>query len=129
MSMIPEEWGEPDSRAGLVYDVLWFVLAILVFGFLAYFKPFSIDVTATPRRLLEAGTLGVVLGSAISFMSIQEWYREFWADQRHRFVAIFGVVMGVQVGVMLVPAWTILTMLATFITVIPTRLYVYLRTT
>lgn len=128
MPVLPDEWGQPDSFPGLIHDVLWAVLAILVFGALAYFEPFSIHVTATPGQLSGAGALGISLCVAVSYLFFEsEQYREVWSGDRHRFGALFVVAMGVQVGLMVVSTWTVLTLLATFLTAIPIRLYVYVR--
>ena len=69
MSVIPTEWGEPDSRSGVYYELLWIGLAVVVLGALAYWEPFSITVSITPQRLVGATILGVVLSIAVTYGS------------------------------------------------------------
>lgn len=129
MSVIPDEWGEPDSRAGTFYDVLWATVALVSFGTLAYFEPFSIAVVITPFRFVGLTALGVSLGFVVSYVSFtNNRYREFWATERYRFAGLFLLIVGGQVGIALIPTWTILTLFITFLTAIPIRLCVYLRT-
>jgi len=129
MSAIPTEWGEPDSRSGVYYDLLWMGLAVVVLGALTYWKPFSITVSITPQRLAGATILGVVLGIAVTYGSfVNERFQRLWADFRIRFAGLFVLIMGGQLGLAVAPTWTILTMLATFLTLIPLRVAIYLRT-
>ena len=129
MSVIPTEWGEPDSRPGVYYDLLWIGLAVVVFGALAYWEPFSITVSITPQRLFGATILGVVLGIAVTYGSfVNERYQRLWADGRIRFAGLFAIIMGGQLGLAVAPTWTVLTMLVTFSTLIPLRVAIYLRT-
>jgi hypothetical protein len=128
MSVIPAEWSEPDSRPGLYYDLFWMGLAVVVFGALAYLEPFYITVSSTPRRLAGATILGVVLASTMTYGSFgSERLQRLWAEFRLRFVGMFVIAMGVQLGLAVAPAWTVLTALATFVTLIPLRVVIYLR--
>ncbi|SEH53803.1 hypothetical protein SAMN05192561_105101 [Halopenitus malekzadehii] len=129
MSAIPTEWGEPDSRLGVYYELLWIGLAVVVLAALAYWEPFSITVSITPQRLAGATILGVVLGIAVMYVSfVNERFQRLWADFRIRFISLFVLIMGGQLGLAVAPTWTVLTMLATFLTLIPLRLAIYLRT-
>ncbi|WP_256295976.1 hypothetical protein [Haloarchaeobius salinus] len=129
MSVIPTEWGEPDSRLGLYYELLWIGLAVVVFGALAYWEPFSITVSITPQRLAGATILGVVLGIAVTYGTfVSDRFQGLWADFRIRFAGLFVLIMGVQLGLAVAPTWTVLTMLATFLTLVPLRIAIYLRT-
>ena len=129
MSVIPTEWGEPDSRPGVYYDLLWIGLAVVVLGALAYWEPFSITVSITPQRLAGAMILGIVLGIAVTYGSfVSERYQRLWADGRIRFSGLFVLIMGGQLGLAVAPTWTVLTMLVTFFTLIPLRVAIYLRT-
>lgn len=128
MSAIPTTWGEPDSRPGLCYDLLWTTLAVAVLGAVAYWEPFSIAVSITPTRLLGATAIGGTLGVALTYGSfVSERSQRLWADFRIRFGGLFVLIMGGQVGLAVAPTWTLLTMLVTFLAVIPLRVYVYLR--
>lgn len=128
MSVIPEEWGEADSRSGLLYELLWALLAIVVLGALAYWEPFAIDVTVTPRHLTGSAILGATLGIVVSYLSFgSDRFRAVWKQLKYRSAAIFLVAVGGQLGIMIIPTWTILTLLAVFLTVIPVRLYIYFR--
>ncbi|NKE37323.1 hypothetical protein GWG54_16165 [Natronococcus sp. JC468] len=129
MSVIPTEWGKPDSRPGIYYELLWIGLAVVVLGTLAYWEPFSITISITPQRLASATTLGVILGIAVTYSSfVSERFQRLWADFRIRFAGLFVLSMGVQLGLAVAPTWTVLTMLATFLILIPLRVAVYLRT-
>lgn len=129
MRVFPTEWGEPDSRPDVYYDLLWIGLAVVVFGVLAYWEPFSITVSITPQRLAGATLLGVVLGVAVTYgLFVSERFQRLWADSRIRFAGIFVLIMGGQLGLAVAPTWTVLTMLATFLTLIPLRIAIYLRT-
>jgi len=129
MSVIPTEWGESDSRPGVYYDLLWIGLAVVVFGALAYWEPFTITVSITPQRLAGATILGVVLGIAVKYGSfVSERFQRLWADFRIRFAGLFVLIMGGQLGLAVAPTWTVLTMLAVFLTLIPLRIAIYLRT-
>ena len=128
MSVIPPEWAEPDSRPGLYYELLWIGLAVVVLGALAYWEPFSITVSITPQRLAGATILGVVLGIAVMYGGfVNERFQRLWADSRIRFVGLFVLILGVQLGLAVAPASMVLTMLATFLTLIPLRVAIYLR--
>ncbi|ELY63528.1 hypothetical protein C492_07015 [Natronococcus jeotgali DSM 18795] len=156
MSVIPTEWGKPDSRPGIYYELLWIGLAVVVLGTLAYWEPFSITISITPQRLASATTLGVILGIAVTYSSfvserfqrlwadfrlgvilgiavtyssfVSERFQRLWADFRIRFAGLFVLSIGVQLGLAVAPTWTVLTMLATFLILIPLRVAVYLRT-
>jgi len=129
MSVVPTEWGEPDSRLGLYYDLLWGGLAVVVFGALAYWEPFTITVPITPQRLAGTTILGVVLAIGLMYGSfVSERLQRLWANVRIRFAGLFVLIMGCQLGLAVAPAWTVLTMLATSLTLIPLRVAIYRRT-
>ena len=129
MSVIPTEWGEPDSRPGVYYDLLWIGLAVVVLGAFAYWEPFSITVSITPQRLAGTTILGMGLGIAVTYGSfVSERFQRLWADDRIRFAGLFVLIMGGQFGFAVAPTWTVLTMLVTFFTLIPLRIAIYLHT-
>lgn len=129
MSVSPSEWGEPDSRPGVYYELLWAGLAVVVFGAVAYWEPFSITVSITPQRLAGATILGVVLSVAMTYGSfVSERFQRLWANFRIRVIGLFVLIMGGQLGLAVAPTWTVLTTLATFLTFIPLRVAIYLRT-
>ncbi|ELY54268.1 hypothetical protein C492_16493 [Natronococcus jeotgali DSM 18795] len=129
MPVIPTEWGEPDSRPDIYYELLWIGLAVVVLGTLVYWEPFLITISITPQRLAGATTLGVILGIAVTYSSfVSERFQRLWANFRIRFAGLFVLSMGVQLGLAVAPTWTVLTMLATFLILIPLRVAVYLRT-
>ncbi|CDK40017.1 MULTISPECIES: hypothetical protein [unclassified Halorubrum] len=128
MTVVPTEWSEPDSRLGVYYELLWIGLAILGFGAVAYWEPFSITVSITPQRLAGATTLGVALGIAVTYGSfVSERSQRLWENSRIRFAGLFIFVMGVQLGLNVAPTWTVLTMLALLFTLIPLRVAIYFR--
>lgn len=129
MTVIPTEWREPDSRPGLYYELLWTALAVAVLGAIAAWEPFSMTVDVTPTRLLGSLALGAVLASGLTYVSFgNERTRQLWSDFRIRFVALFVLIMGGQLGLDVAPTWTLLTGLATFLAYVPLRLLVYRRT-
>ena len=129
MSVVPTEWGEPDSRPGTYYDLLWTGVAVVVVGTVVYWEPFSLTVFVTAQRLTGATILGVGLGIAVTYGSfVSERYQRLWADFRIRFTGLFILIMTGQLGLAVAPTWTLLTMLATLLTLIPLRVLVYLHT-
>ena len=128
MLVILPEWAEPDSRPGLYYELLWIGLAVVVLGALAHWEPFSITVSITPKRLAGETILGVVLGIAVMYIGfVNERFQRLWADSRIRFVGLFVLIMGVQLGLAVAPTWMVLMMVATFLTLLPLRVAIYLR--
>ena len=128
MLVILPEWAEPDSRPGLYYELLWIGLAVVVLGALAHWEPFSITVSITPQRLAGETILGVVLGIAVMYIGfVNERFQRLWADSRIRFVGLFVLIMGVQLGLAVAPTWMVLMMVATFLTLLPLRVAIYLR--
>jgi hypothetical protein len=129
MTVVPTEWSEPDSRLGVYYELLWIALAIVGFGALAFWELFSITVSITPQRLSGATILGVTLGIAVTYGSfVSERFQRFWENSRIRFAGLFIFIMGVQLGLNVAPTWTVLTMLALLLTLIPLRVAIYLHT-
>jgi len=129
MTVVPTEWSEPDSRLGTYYDLLWTGLAIVALGAVVYWEPISITVSITPQRLAGATILGVTLGIAVTYGSfVSERFQRLWETSRIRFAGLFVFVMGGQLGLNVVPTWTVLTMLAFLLTLIPLRVVIYFRT-
>ncbi|SEP34602.1 hypothetical protein SAMN05216388_11131 [Halorientalis persicus] len=129
MSVIPTEWGEPDSRPGVYYDLFWTGLAVVVFGAVAYWEPFSITVSITPQRLAGATILGMILSAALTYGSfVSKRLQQLWANFRIRFVGLFLLIMAGQLALAVAPTWTVLTLLVAFLTFIPLRVAIYLRT-
>jgi len=129
MTVVPTEWSEPDSRLGVYYELLWIALAIVGFGALAFWELFSITVSITPQRLSGATILGVTLGIAVTYGSfVSERFQRLWETSRIRFAGLFIFIMGVQLGLNVAPTWTVLTMLALLLTLIPLRVAIYLHT-
>ena len=129
MTVVPTEWSEPDSRLGTYYDLLWTGLAIVALGAVVYWEPLSITVSITPQGLAGATILGVALGIAVTYSSfVSERFQRLWETSRIRFAGLFIFVMGVQLGLRVAPTWTVLTMLAFLLTLIPLRVAVYFRT-
>ena len=127
MTVVPTEWSEPDSRLGVYYELLWIALAIVGFGALAFWELFSITVSITPQRLSGATILGVTLGIAVTYGSFVS-ERRLWENSSIRFAGLFIFIMGVQLGLNVAPTWTVLTMLALLLTLIPLRVAIYLHT-
>jgi|AntRauMinimDraft_4_1070384.scaffolds.fasta_scaffold00847_1 hypothetical protein len=122
MPSIPPEWGEPDSRLGVYYDILWIGLAVVGIVVLTSWEVFSITVSTTPQRLVGATIIGGTLGVAVTYGSfVSERTQQFWEDSRIRFASLFILIMGVQLGLYVAPAWTVLTLLASFLTLVPLR--------
>lgn len=129
MSVIPTGWGEPDSRLGAYYHLLWIGLVVVGLGALTYWERSPVTVSITPQRLAGATILGVVLGIGVTYGSfVSERFQRLWADFRIRFPSLFVLIIGGQLGLAVAPTWTVLTMLVTFLTLIPLRVAIYLRT-
>ncbi|ELZ38935.1 hypothetical protein [Halorubrum tebenquichense] len=129
MTVVPTEWSEPDSRLGVYYELLWIGLAIVGFGAVAYWELFSVTVSITPQRLTGAIILGVTLGTAVTYGSfVSERFQRLWETSPVRFAGLFVFIMGVQLGLNVAPTWTVLTMLASLLTLVPLRVAVYFRT-
>lgn len=129
MSVIPTEWGEPDSRIGVYFEVFVMGLLVVILGAIVYREPFTIAISITPRRLAGATILGCVLGIAMTYLTIlNERFRRLWADSHiFRFSGLFMLIMGSQLALNIAPARTLLTMIATALTFIPLRVAIYRR--
>lgn len=127
MSVIPEEWGELDSTAGLLYEIGWLLLVIIVFGGLLVVQPFLIDIEITPIRLSGSILVGAVLGIVLVILTVNERSRRFWKRDRYRLWTLFVLGMLVQVVLRFVPTWTVLTGIVISVVTIPGRIAIYLR--
>lgn len=111
------------------YELFWIGLAIVGIAALAYWELFSITIAVTPQRLASATLFGVTFGIAVTYgSSVSERVQRLWETSCIRFAALFVFVMGVQLGLNVAPTWTVLTMLAFLLTLIPLRVAVYFRT-
>lgn len=130
MPIIPTEWSEPDSRLGVYFDVLLMGLLVVVIGAIAYWEPGSISLSITPQRLAGAILPGVILGVTMTyFYIVSERFQRLYANSHIiRFVIIFAVIIGGQLGFAVAPTWTLFTILATLITFILLRVAIYRRT-
>lgn len=127
MSAIPEEWGELDSTAGLLYEIGWLLLVVIVFGGLLVIRPLFIDIEITPTRLGGSILLGAVLGVFLLISTVNERARGFWKRGKYRHWSLFVLGMLVQVVLYFVPTWTILTGIVVSVVTIPGRIAIYLR--
>lgn len=127
MSVIPEEWGELDSTAGLLYEIGWLLLVIIVFGGLLVVQPFLIDIEITPIRLSGSILVGAVLGIVLVILTVNERSRRFWKRDRYRLWTLFVLGVLVQVVLRFVPTWTVLTGIVISVVTIPGRIAIYLR--
>ena len=128
MSVAPEEWS-PGSRKGLRHDLGWFVLGIATFGVLALWEPFFIDVSPTTFELVVSIVLGTVFSTIVLVDSLMDAWRRIWEDSRTRFAFLCTLIMGIQVVLWVFPMWTVLTILTSFVSAVPIRLYLYRRAT
>jgi len=126
MSALPDSWSDPDSRPGLLYELGWLLLCVLVFGALAVLDPFFVDVDPTTETLVGSLALGTLLGVGLVYVSVEsERIRGFWDDLRRRFVVLFVFIMAMQGLLRFLPTWTVLSTLAACLTAIPVRLFLY----
>ena len=127
MSVIPEEWGELDSTAGLLYELGWFLLTFIILGSCLVFQPFFFDVKITPIRLSGSIFLGVVLGVLLVVSTMSERTRRFWETHEYRSGALLVFSLLFQALLRLVPTWTLLTGITVSIVAIPGRIVIYLQ--
>ncbi|EMA55995.1 hypothetical protein C451_04576 [Halococcus thailandensis JCM 13552] len=127
MSVIPKEWGELDSTAGLLYELGWLLLMFVVLGSLLVFQPFFFDVKITPIRLSGSIFLGVVLGVLLVVSTMSERARRFWEIHEYRFGALLVFSLLFQTVLRLVPTWTLLTGITVSIVTVPGRIAIYLQ--
>ncbi|WP_049898515.1 hypothetical protein [Halococcus agarilyticus] len=127
MSVIPEEWGELDSTAGLFYELGWLLLVIVLFGSFLIFQPLFIEIEITPAPVVGSVILGIILGITLVISTVNDRARQFWKRDRYRFASIFVLAMLIQVVLRLVPTWTLLTGIVASVVTIPGRIAIYLR--
>ena len=126
MSTPSEQWSAGSEKA-LRHDLGWLTLSIGLFGAFALWEPFSIDVSPTTAELIASVMLGTALGVGMVAATATDAARRIMEDKRSKFAFIFALAMGIQVVLPMFPMWTILTMLATFVSAVPTRFYLYHR--
>jgi hypothetical protein len=128
MPLVPREWGDPDSRPGVYYDIFWTGLAIVAIVAVTYWELFTITISITPQRLVGATIIGGTFAIAVTYGSfVSERIQQLWEDSRIRFAGLFLLIMGVQLGLGAAPTWTVLTLLASFLALIPLRVAIYIR--
>ena len=126
MSTSSEQWS-PGSRKSLAADLGAFILSIGLFSAFALWKPFFIEVSPTPAELAVSILIGIILCIVMLVASLTDASRRLWHNTVYQAVIILTLVIGFQMGLQLLPMWTIHTMLAAFIAMIPGRLYLYHR--
>ena len=126
MSTPSEQWS-PGSRKALGADLGAFVLCIALFGAFAFWKPLFFDVPPTPSELAVSILIGILLCIVMLAASLTDASRRLWDNTVYQAVVILALVIGFQMGLQFLPMWTIHTMLAAFIAMIPGRLYLYHR--
>ena len=127
MSVIPEEWNESDSTAGLLYELGWLLLMFIVLGSCLMFQPLFFDVKITPVRLSGSILLGVVLGVLLVVSTMSERARRFWETHEYRFGGLLVFSLLFQAVLRLAPTWTLLTGITVSIVAIPGRIAIYLQ--
>ncbi|EMA41999.1 hypothetical protein [Halococcus hamelinensis] len=125
MSTSSEQWS-PGSRRALRHDLGWCLLTTTLFGAFAFWEPFF-EITPTTAELAVSIVLGIMLGTAMLLVSLTTVRRRMWESERFKFVFLFSTAIGIQVAIQFIPMWTVLIMLATFVSAIPGRLYLYRR--
>ena len=125
MSTSSEQWS-PGSRKSLAADLCAFILSIGLFGAFALWKPFFfIEVSPTPAELVVSILIGIILCILMLAASLTDVNRRLWDNTVYQAVVILALVIGFQMGLQFLPMWTIHTMLAAFIAMIPGRFYLY----
>lgn len=128
MSVLPEHWSEPDSTPGLLYDTGWSLLTIAVSSALFVWEPGWIEFKPTPLRVVGSLVIGGSLGvGTTGLFYASSRMRTFWSNPTRRFIVLFVLVMGWQIGLWLAPTWALLSMLSACVLGLLARLYIYIR--
>lgn len=127
MSVLPEHWSEPDSTPGLLYETVWLLLTIAVSSALFVWEPGWIEIEPTPLRIVGSLVIGGSLNVGAASFYYSSRVRTFWSNPTRRFIVLFVIAMGWQIGLWLAPTWTLLSMLSACVLGLPARLYIYIR--
>jgi hypothetical protein len=109
MSVVPEEWSDPGSLSGTLYELAWIGLAIVVLGVVGYWQGWF------GEAAIADGFAAVVVGPALAVATgylflFDERVWAFWSGLGRRFVALFVLIMAGQGLLSIVPVVTSLTM-------------------
>ena len=126
MSTVPDHWS-PDSTRGLIYDLCWCSLVVVVFGVLIYWQPLFVELSLTTTRVAGSLLIGTLLGIGLIAASATRAWRRFWSGLGRRFIVLFVFIMTGQALLRIVPTWTTLSTFVAFVVAIPTRLYLFSR--
>jgi hypothetical protein len=126
MSVVPEEWSDPGSLSGTLYELAWIGLAIAVLGVVGYWQGWF------GEAAIADGFAAVVVGPALAVATgylflFDERVWAFWSGLGRRFVALFVLIMAGQGLLSIVPVVTSLTMGAYFAALLPVQVYMYFR--
>ena len=123
---VPNHWS-PDSTRGLIYDLCWCSLAVVVLGALIYWQPLFVELSLTTTWVAGSLLIGTLLGTGLIAASATRAWRRFWSEFGRRFIVLFVFIMAGQVLLRIVPTWTTLCTFVAFVVAIPTRLYLFSR--
>jgi hypothetical protein len=117
----------PSSTRGLISDLCWCSLAVVIFGALIYWQPYFVELSLTATRVAGSLLIGTLLGIGLVAVSATVTFRRFWSGFGRRFIVLFVVIMGGQVLLDAVPTWTTLCTFVVSVVAIPARLYLFSR--
>lgn len=127
MSVVPQEWSDPGSTKGLLYDTAWMVALLVLFGVFHATHLFTPPGTATLAQLGAGGVTGGLIGVGLVIASVRKLGTLMEENERVRFAVIITAALAVQAGLYLAPVWLTVIVVASCLSAIPTRIYFYLR--
>ncbi len=126
MSVVPDDWNDPESFNEMLYEIGWFVLAILVFSIAPFLVSFHYTRSLTPTLAIVSIGIGIALGTNLVYVShTSDFVRNAWESDKLRF---WCDSHRLSFGTGIAPAGSLVNTavaIATFITAIPIRVFVY----
>lgn len=126
MSVIPDQWAHPGSTKGLLYDLGWCTLGMVLFGALLYWQPAFLGISLSTTRVAGPILIGVIIGIGVIVLSATDSGRRFWRPFERRFLTMFILILGIQALLAIAPTWTILSTFVSFLVAIPARLCTFI---
>ena len=127
MSVVPQEWSDPGSTKGLLYDTAWMVALLVLFGVLHATHLFTPPGRITLLQLGTGGFIGGLIGIGLVITSVRRLGTLMGENERVHFAVIITATLAVQAGLYFIPVWLTVIVVASCLSAIPTRIYFYLR--